>query len=304
MTALALRGFAVALSVTAGLQICPSGASASDPDCNSVITADCPTLGVTADPERGEFHGLIMVPGQPSILETAAHSGTKPACGDCTWTVIMACPKNVPDSPDGSCAGGQVSAECAAHGNRLLFRLYLTDAHETLRPVGTICLGGAGISGIVPVGDIALADVDRYLKDVHPPDLALTTTPRTGIPAGMPIYFMARPPADLRPSSFGGGQVTETITIVPASYDWTWGDGQATTGSTDAGAPYPNGTLSHVYARAGHLAGTLTTHWGATYTITVAGQTFGPYDVTDTVPHTQAFTVTVFTARSQLVSHG
>ena len=39
---------------------------------------------------------MIMVPGQPSVLETAAHSGTTPGCGDCSWELILACVINPP----------------------------------------------------------------------------------------------------------------------------------------------------------------------------------------------------------------
>ncbi|MDQ1695076.1 MAG: hypothetical protein QOJ03_429, partial [Frankiaceae bacterium] len=55
----------------------------------------------------------------------------------------------------------------------------------------------------------------------------------------------------------------------------------------------------------GHLHGELTTRWSATYTITVAGQTFGPYAATGgVVARIQQFALTVASAHSHLVSHG
>jgi hypothetical protein len=165
-----------------------------------------------------------------------------------------------------------------------------------------ICLGG--IHDIVPVGDLAAADVGRYLHVVHPPDLLLTVQPPNGALAGLPAYFQVRPPQDLAPESFGTGPVTETITIAPLHYGWDWGDGTDATHTDDTGGPYPDGTLTHTYLRGGRFRGTLDAEWGATYTLTVAGETFGPYDATGgLVSHTQQFDIEVAVAHSHLVSH-
>ena len=271
-------------------------------DCAIRNVNGCPAAPVTADQQQGDFHGLIMVPGQPSVLNTAAHSGTKAGCGDCTWELILACLRNDPSHPENqeSCASAVNSPQCGR--GQLSFRLYLTTEAVRNQLVDMVCLGN--IKDVVPVGDRAALDVQQYLKDVKPPDLALHVAPPKGIPAGLPAYFWVRPPADLTPTPFGNGQITETITIAPQRYDWTWGDGQVSGWTTDAGGPYPTGTLTHTYAKADHYSGHVVTEWGATYTITVAGQTFGPYDATGTLTRTQLFTTTVLRARSTLVSHG
>src|SRR4051794_33531461 len=62
----------------------PMCADPTNPACNGGAT-------LTADQARGEFHGLIMVEGQPGVLDTAAHSGTEPGCGDCEWTLVISC---------------------------------------------------------------------------------------------------------------------------------------------------------------------------------------------------------------------
>ena len=97
--------------------------------------------------------------------------------------------------------------------------------------------------------------------------------------------------------------ITETITISPQRYDWTWGDGDNSGWTTNAGAPYPDGTLTHTYVKADHYSGQVTTEWGGTYTITVAGQTFGPYNAIGTITRSQPFNIVVLRARSTLVSH-
>ena len=286
----------VALLLVIG--ITPASADSTD-GCNNLITSQCPGTA-RADQVRGDFHGLIMVPGQPGVLDTAAHSGTRPGCGDCEWTLIVACLRNDPNQADdqGGCTGAAESAHCTR--GQLLYRLFLTTDAARNQLVDTLCLGGP--SDVVPVGEQAALDVQRYLKDVTPPNLDLHVSPPKGVPAGMPAYFWVRAP-QFDPVPFGNGQITETITIKPARYDWTWGDGNASGWTTDAGAPYPNGTLTHIYDVSGTYAGHVVTEWGGTYTITVAGQTFGPYDAIGTVTKRQPFSTTVLEAHSTLVSH-
>jgi hypothetical protein len=257
---------------------------------------------VVGDQIAGDFHGLIMVKGQPDVLDLAARSGTKTGCGDCEWTLVFACVNDNPGNTGGQtpCAGVVGAGKCRP--GQLLFRLYLSTDAEKDRLVDEICL--ATTQDVVPVGDIAAADVDKYLRDVHPPDLDLTVQPPGGALAGLPAYFVVRPPTSLKPQPFGGPEVTETITIAPRHYSWTWGDGSPVTKTDDAGAPYPTGTLTHTYTTSARVDGELTTQWSATYTIAVAGRVFGPYDATGgLVAHTQSFAVTVDSAHSHLVSH-
>ncbi len=245
-----------------------------------------------------------MVDGEPGVLSTAAHAGTQPGCGDCEWTLLMACLTSLPDDPHvpHSCTGAARSQRCDR--GQALYRLYLTTEAVQNELVMSLCLGPG--KRVVPVGDQAAADVARYLKDVSPPDLILRVQPPGGALADLPAYFMVRPPADLRPQAFGGPQVTETITIRPARYVWHWGDDSPDTRTDDPGGPYPDGTLTHTYLSAGTVHGRLTTEWAATYTITVAGAgTFGPYDATGgTIAQAQPFALDVNSAHSHLVTGG
>lgn len=244
---------------------------------------------------------MIAVDGDPHVLDVAAHSGTQPGCGDCVWTLVIACVFDSPDDPNNQlgCVGAGAGRRCDP--GQAAYRLYLTTDAFTNRLVDTLCLGGP--ADVIPVGDVAAADVDRYLKDVVPPALHITVQPSNGVLTNLPAYFQANPAANLQPRNFGGPQVTEAITITPAHYTWDWGDGSAQLTTDDPGAPYPDGTITHTYDRSAHLVVVLTTEWSATYTITVAGQTLGPYNATGTVHRTQRFPIVVDRARSHLVSH-
>ena len=57
-----------------------------------------------------------------------------------------------------------------------------------------------------------------------------------------------------------------TIMATPTSYTWDFGDG-ATLTTSDPGRPWPDGTLTHTYARVGEYRIALTTTWSATYTL-------------------------------------
>jgi hypothetical protein len=241
-----------------------------------------------------------MVRDQPDVLDRAGSAGTTPGCGDCVWEIILSCPTNLAGAPQNasSCAAAGSAPRCKP--GQQIYRLYLSTNAVTNKFEGDLCLGG--IADVVPVGNIAAADVNRYLRDVTPPDVTITTSPPRGTLVGLPTYFRVRPPAGAGPVPFGGPQVHETITLSPTAYDWSWGDGGGSGWTTDAGDVYPRGTLTHAYADGGLARGSVTTRWGGTYTITVAGRTFGPYDATGTVTREQAFTLAVYTAHSQLVS--
>ena len=292
------RRFIAVPLMTFALTLCLGRSADAGSDCGDGLqSGTCGSLA--ADEAQGDFHGLIMSTDDPSLLDRSAHAGSQPGCGDCEWTIVLACPANPGKTSNGNnCGGG--APRCKP--GQSLFRLFLTTSTETNNLVGDECLGG--IAAIVPVGNIAAADVERYLKDVRPPDMKVTTSPPSGALVNLATYFTAKAPATLAPTPFGGGQIRETITIKPEQYDWTWGDGDDSGWTSDPGAPYPDGNVTHTYAQAGHLSPQLTTRWGGTYTITVNGETFGPYNAIGTVTHPQVFPLTVYEARSQLVSHG
>jgi hypothetical protein len=258
--------------------------------CHGAFATDC---GVKTDPQQGDFRGMIAITGMPAVFETTSHAGTKAGCGDCEWTLIAACPSNDPSNPGhATLCQGAVNAPTCRRG--VLERLYLSDADTEYRLVDTLCLQKT--NRVIPVGNIAFGDVLRYLRDVTPPNLVITTQPRQATLAGLPTRFRAAPPARLRPTPFGSGEVTETITIAPIRSNWRWGDGDAT--GWVATAP----TQTHRYLAGGVEHGGLTTQWGATYTITFEGVTLGPYDATGRLSRQQGFRLPVHISTPHLTS--
>jgi hypothetical protein len=283
------RPWLVAVATAVLLLAAATAAAATSRGCGSLDSGRC---GVTT--AGSHFHGLIAVGGSPWVLDDAAHAGARPGCGDCRWSLVLACPKASPTDPATSkaCAGAGDSPTCRP-GERL-YRVYLSTDVELDRVQGTVCLGGA--DQVVAVGTIARADVERYLRNVTPPPLRLRTRPAGATLAGLPTYFSATPPRDLAPVPFGGPTVTETITIRPVGVAWRWGDGSASGWTSSAG------TETHSYRRGGTASGTLTTRWGATYTVTYAGAAYGPYDAARRLTQRQPFGLPVHTSSPVLVS--
>src|SRR5438105_3197876 len=199
-----------------------------DPPCVTRAGDGCG--GVTADKAAGDFHGIIMVPGNDGILDIAMNSGSQPGCGDCVWTLIIACVHDSPDNPHNQvpCIGAGQSQKCGK--GQTLYRLFLATDTEANHLVTTLCLGGP--QDVVDVSNVAATDIDKYLKDVKPPLMHIGTQPPTNALAGIPTYFQVTSP-NPAPQQFGGAPVTETITISPASYTWEWGDGSDPLKTTD-----------------------------------------------------------------------
>ena len=140
-------------------------------------------------------------------------------------------------------------------------------------------------------------DHELPVTGVIPPDLDISTKPTAATLAGLATYFTARTPATLRPAPFGDGEITETITMAPSQTDWRWGDGSASGWATAAA------TVSHSYVHGGNAAVDLTARWGATYTITYQGETYGPYNAVGQLTKQQTLALPVRTSTPTLVSH-
>jgi hypothetical protein len=283
------RRIALVVAVVTAILTCGAGQARSAEQCTGAAGSTC---GVHSDGTR--FHGLIAVTGSPWVLDDAATSGTQPGCGDCRWTIAIACPdESVGDpSTQRKCSAASNSPECEQ--GQLLYRVYLTTDAFLDRVEGTVCLGGQ--DRVVDIGDRATADVARYLRTVTPPDLEIATRPATATLAGLPTYFRARRPGGLAPVPFGGPEITETITITPERLAWRWGD-HAASGWIAAGE-----TVRHTYGRGTVAHGRLTVEWTATYTITYAGATYGPFDATGRITSPQPFRLPVRTSSPVLVS--
>ncbi|MGN6474170.1 MAG: hypothetical protein ACTHK4_11065 [Mycobacteriales bacterium] len=284
----------VVLSLVAALSMArPTPAAGSG--CGDLpVSVDC---GAGTDPSNGYFHGLIGVTGQDWVLGVASHSGTSPGCGDCIWTIALDCPHTSPGDPNSSVGCGGFASGSRCPDDQLPFNLYLTTSSVIDELMGVICLGGE--TQIVEVGEDADSDVQRYMGDVTPPDLGIHHRPHGATLTGLDTYFHATIPAEsLGPVSFGGGTVSESITLVPRDADWHWGDG------TSSGWLPVGATADHRYLTSGVEHGTLTTRWTATYTATFEGQTVGPFPATGEVLRSQPFIEPVDTSRPVLVGPG
>jgi hypothetical protein len=261
-------------------------------------TSACPgvdksaSCGVSAQPGPGQFHGVIAVPGAAWVLAKSARSGTSSGCGDCVWSLALSCPDAVPTDADGDCVAAGQGEVCDA--GQQLYRLLLTTAAVVDVDEGRLCVGG-GVEPIA-IGDIAQRNAERYLRNARPPNLIVTTQPRSATLAGLRTYFQARTPDSLRPATVSGDGITETTTMSPVSVVWRWADDAAS-------AVLPvTATTNHTYQASGVTMITLTTRWAATYTVTYQGVTLGPYNAIGQLTATQALSLPVRTSSPTLVS--
>jgi len=91
------------------------------------------------------------------------------------------------------------------------------------------------------------------------------------------------------------GEIVD-VTLRP-SFTWSFGDGSVDT-TTENGAPYPNGTIRHSYARPGSYVITLLTTWNGSYTHNAQVRA-----VTGTVKKISAAAITVVQAPTNFVTN-
>ena len=91
------------------------------------------------------------------------------------------------------------------------------------------------------------------------------------------------------------GEIVD-VTLRP-SFTWNFGDGSVYS-TTENGAPYPNGTIRHSYARPGSYVITLLTTWNGSYTHNAQVRA-----VTGTVKKISTAAITVVQAPTQFVTN-
>ncbi|MCU1614293.1 MAG: uncharacterized protein JWO98_1833 [Frankiales bacterium] len=107
-------------------------------------------------------------------------------------------------------------------------------------------------------------EVFRYLQTLPLPHLTAQQQPPGNGLVNLPVIFYTENPTtqtftlDIR-------AFRVVITATATKYTWHTGDG-TDVDSTDPGAPYPHQTVTHNY-RAGTYSASLTTTWGATFTV-------------------------------------
>ena len=139
-------------------------------------------------------------------------------------------------------------------------------------------------------------EVFRYFQTLPLPQLTTRQQPPGEALVGLPVVFFTDSPTtqtftvDIR-------GFTVVITARAVGFAWDTGDGTVLT-TTDPGAPYPDQTVTHDYA-AGIYTASLTTTWGATYSVDGGVQAEVPGTTTT---RGEPATFAVLQARSVLTS--
>jgi hypothetical protein len=108
------------------------------------------------------------------------------------------------------------------------------------------------------------AEVFRYFQELPLPQLETRQQPPGDGLVGLPVIFYTDSPTT---QTFTVDIRGFTVDIVAEATGFTWHTGDGTTlTTTDAGAPYPNETITHDYA-SGTYSAFLTTTWGATFSV-------------------------------------
>ena len=107
-------------------------------------------------------------------------------------------------------------------------------------------------------------EVFRYFKELPLPKLTTKQQPPGNALTGLPVIFFTDSPTTQNFTVDIRG-FTVTIAATATSYTWDTGDGTVLT-TTDPGAPYPDQTVTHDYS-SGTYTASLTTTWGATYSV-------------------------------------
>jgi hypothetical protein len=134
----------------------------------------------------------------------------------------------------------------------------------------------ADSSGAVSEATV-LPDIRRYLDQIAVAKPTISSWPQAHSLVNLPTFF-ATSTAQPGDRTFGGVGYSMTLTVNPASYDWTFGDG-ATLSTTEPGAGPPDGVVRHTYQTHGTRQVELSIGYGATYSIVTPGGSIGPLEV-------------------------
>jgi hypothetical protein len=111
-----------------------------------------------------------------------------------------------------------------------------------------------------PVAVAATSLSDRISKAL--PTTGIAYQPNFQPLINVPVYFWSDLPPIFRSKVDLIGEVID-VTMRP-SFSWAFGDGSFKS-TTDPGAPFPNGKITHTYSRPGTYPVVLVTTWGGTF---------------------------------------
>ena len=126
-----------------------------------------------------------------------------------------------------------------------------------------------GVQSVAGTPSAAAAAAQVWRDGVHLDPPTMTVKPGWAI-TGKPAYLEIGGAQTLqKPFSVFGYDIAIDAT---STYDVDWGDGTTAHGLTSQGGPWPDGSISHVYERAGFNTLTVTQRWSADWSIGAANR--------------------------------
>jgi hypothetical protein len=133
---------------------------------------------------------------------------------------------------------------------------------------------------------------DRLSKSI--PTGGISYQPNFAPLVTVPVYFWCDLPAAYRTEVKIIGETIDVL--LRPSFTWSFGDGTFKS-TTQAGAPYPDGQISHAYANPGTYLVTLITTWNGTYRHNAAERA-----VTGNIKKTSIVTIKIVAAPSRFMN--
>ena len=143
-----------------------------------------------------------------------------------------------------------------------------------------------------PVAVAATSLSDRLSKSL--PTTGISYQPNFQPLINVPVYFWNDMPAVFQSKVDLIGEVID-VTMRP-SFTWSFGDGSFKS-TTDSGAPFPHGNITHTYSNPGTYPVLLVTTWGGTFTHNGVART-----ITGQIRKVTALTITVVAAHTRFVN--
>ena len=143
-----------------------------------------------------------------------------------------------------------------------------------------------------PVAVVATSLSDRLSKSL--PTTGISYQPNFQPLINVPVYFWNDMPAVFQSKVDLIGEVID-VTMRP-SFTWSFGDGSFKS-TTDSGAPFPHGNITHTYSNPGTYPVVLVTTWGGTFTHNGVART-----ITGQIRKVTALTITVVAAHTRFMN--
>jgi len=143
-----------------------------------------------------------------------------------------------------------------------------------------------------PVVAVATSLSDRLSKSL--PTAGISYQPNFQPLINVPVFFWNDMPAVFQSKVDLIGEVID-VTMRP-SFTWAFGDGSFKA-TTDPGAPFPNGKITHTYSNPGTYPVVLVTTWGGTFTHNGIARA-----ITGQIRKVTALTITVVAAHTSFMN--